>query len=255
MSDRPLSDDWWLASDGKWYPPQSRRHSSPATGPTAHAMREQPPPIRRYTSFRFTMTTALVLLGFALVEAATAVIVWTSGDRWVDQLSFEFSEAAFEAGLSTGAFIAILVLMVFGLISLAVIGVTAFWFRSAYISAESRGATRTSWSSGWAVGSWFIPMASYVIPKLVVNEIDRMSRSELVEPIRDSWKGMSRSIVSDWWWGVFWVAMAMQTVAYMILTLGGPVLLLVSVSILLTAVAHVLAAITVLDIGKRLTRT
>ncbi len=24
MSDRPQGDEWWLASDGKWYPPQSR---------------------------------------------------------------------------------------------------------------------------------------------------------------------------------------------------------------------------------------
>ena len=24
MADRPRNDDWWLASDGKWYPPELR---------------------------------------------------------------------------------------------------------------------------------------------------------------------------------------------------------------------------------------
>jgi uncharacterized membrane protein YhaH (DUF805 family) len=37
MSDRQLGDDWWLASDGKWYPPQSHP-DAPAPPPPPGAM-------------------------------------------------------------------------------------------------------------------------------------------------------------------------------------------------------------------------
>ena len=32
MSDRSQGNDWWLASDGKWYPPESKPGSSEASG-------------------------------------------------------------------------------------------------------------------------------------------------------------------------------------------------------------------------------
>jgi len=31
MSDTPAGPDWWLASDGKWYPPSSRAAVAPQT--------------------------------------------------------------------------------------------------------------------------------------------------------------------------------------------------------------------------------
>ncbi len=32
MSDTPQGSDWWQASDGKWYPPQSATPAAPAAG-------------------------------------------------------------------------------------------------------------------------------------------------------------------------------------------------------------------------------
>jgi len=32
MSDTPQGSDWWKASDGKWYPPQSATPAAPAAG-------------------------------------------------------------------------------------------------------------------------------------------------------------------------------------------------------------------------------
>jgi hypothetical protein len=74
------------------------------------------------------------------------------------------------------------------------------WFASAYRSAKSRGATETRWGPGWAVGAWFIPFANLVIPKLTMNEIDRMSRPELTEPIGSAWKQQNPMSTSFWWW-------------------------------------------------------
>ncbi len=56
------------------------------------------------------------------------------------------------------------------------------WLNLAYKAGQSRGAIDRTWSSGWTVGAWFIPFANLAIPKLVVNEVDRMSRLELTEP-------------------------------------------------------------------------
>lgn len=33
MSDTPQGTDWWMASDGKWYPPQAATSPSPAAPP------------------------------------------------------------------------------------------------------------------------------------------------------------------------------------------------------------------------------
>lgn len=35
MSDRSQGEGWWLASDGRWYPPESRLPSPPPAAPTA----------------------------------------------------------------------------------------------------------------------------------------------------------------------------------------------------------------------------
>ena len=40
MSDRPQGEGWWLASDGKWYPPESR--PAPPAPPAAPVGRGPP---------------------------------------------------------------------------------------------------------------------------------------------------------------------------------------------------------------------
>jgi len=75
------------------------------------------------------------------------------------------------------------------------------WLYKAYRSAESQGATEQRWGPGWAIGGWFIPLANPVIPKMVVNEIDRMSNPEAgAPPINGRWKRLRRMRSSDAWW-------------------------------------------------------
>ena len=49
------------------------------------------------------------------------------------------------------------------------------WWNQAYKAARRFPGQFVSWSSGWAVGGWFIPLANLVIPRLVMNEIERLS--------------------------------------------------------------------------------
>jgi hypothetical protein len=92
-----------------------------------------------------------------------------------------------------------------GLIGYAITGVLfVVWFFKAYRAATSRGATRRTWASGWTIGGWFIPLANFVIPKLVMNEVDRMSNPETGDPpIEDRWKPLPRLESSDMWWALF----------------------------------------------------
>ena len=90
------------------------------------------------------------------------------------------------------------------------------WFYQAYRSAESRGAIGNRWSTGWSIGAWFIPVANLAIPKLVMNDVDRMSNPLAGDPpIDERWKLMPRLVVSDLWWilflsgtAVWWVGFA-----------------------------------------------
>lgn len=98
----------------------------------------------------------------------------------------------------------------FGFLSIAVIGylITAVifitWFFQAYRAAASRGATGRTWAAGWTIGGWALPFANFVIPKLVMNEVDRMSNPEAGDPpIDDRWKPLPRLEASDTWWGLF----------------------------------------------------
>lgn len=92
-----------------------------------------------------------------------------------------------------------------GFIGYAITGVLFIvWFFQAYRAAASRGATFRTWASGWTIGGWFVPLANFVIPKLVMNEVDRMSDPEAGDPpIGDRWKALPRLESSDMWWALF----------------------------------------------------
>ncbi|MEV6597269.1 DUF4328 domain-containing protein [Actinoplanes sp. NPDC051346] len=46
---------------------------------------------------------------------------------------------------------------------------------------EFGGSLPLKWSPGWAIGGWFVPVANLVIPLLVVNEVDRVTESRLMD--------------------------------------------------------------------------
>jgi hypothetical protein len=137
------------------------------------------------------------------------------------------------------------------------------WFYQAYRSAESHGASGRRWSSGWSIGGWFIPLANLVIPKMVMNEVDRMSNPLAGEPPRDEqWKLMPRSVVSDLWWILFLVGTALWLVGIAAIEsepgYSGPAMgtryLVLTLSLAFYSAAAALAGVVVLRIGKRLRR-
>lgn len=101
----------------------------------------------------------------------------------------------------------------------AAAGATIVWWYRAYRAVVARGTEGLRWSPGWAVGGWFIPIGNVIIPKLVLNEIDRVSgaghdhewRSRPVTPLTNVWWAVWVGGVVLSVWGALTVAG--QTVA------------------------------------------
>jgi hypothetical protein len=51
------------------------------------------------------------------------------------------------------------------------------WMYKAHKATQHLWAGHRQWGAGWTIGGWFIPAAQFVIPKLVLNEIERIARS------------------------------------------------------------------------------
>lgn len=88
-------------------------------------------------------------------------------------------------------------------LQLGAIGVTAIvflaWFRDAYRNVERAGVKGMRWSSGWAIGSWFVPFLNLVRPKAILNDIWRGSDPGL--RAGDSLRQEKPPILYGFWWG------------------------------------------------------
>lgn len=93
------------------------------------------------------------------------------------------------------------VLAVFSLAALVTGILAVIWWYQAYRVVEASGTTGRKWSSGWAVGGWFIPFANLIIPKLVLNEVERVLTA--TEEGATEWRHRRISATTNWWWALF----------------------------------------------------
>jgi hypothetical protein len=78
------------------------------------------------------------------------------------------------------------------------------WLWRAAKNQQALGREPERLGSGWAVGGWFIPLANFVIPVLVVQDLWR--GSDVAIAARDPrWRIADRSWLVGWWWGLFLV--------------------------------------------------
>lgn len=215
VADRPRNDDWWLASDGKWYPPElspadsDQLGVSPAGPPRHEGVRptEIPKALTNAITIGLVLTSSLLIVagyyGFRVAgEVRDGVAVLFAGQ--IDGTEATSNEVAFSAWLA-------LALLVF-----AVTGVLAIvWTFQASRAFDHRGATARRWRGGWTIGAWFIPFASVVLPKFVFNELERLSVSP-TDPggIGDAWRAQPRSTLGDLWWGLWIAGVVVGSVAW-----------------------------------------
>jgi hypothetical protein len=91
------------------------------------------------------------------------------------------------------------------LASIALYVVTAVlfvvWFRYAYQNVSRMGVYGQRWSSGWAVGAWFVPLLNLVRPKQIANDTWRGSDPNL--PMSSGLSLVDPPLVFTIWWGLW----------------------------------------------------
>ncbi|MDJ0790638.1 MAG: DUF4328 domain-containing protein [Acidimicrobiia bacterium] len=197
MADRPRNDDWWLASDGKWYPPElhpAAEHPSGGVSPTGDQ-----------TAISAGLTNAVSIL----VGVASALLVMAAffGFRFADELR-ELGDTATDLTRDpTASEFAYAGWFLLAGVMLAIAAVTTVvWVFTTSRAGDQRGATGRTWRGGWTVGSWVIPIANLVLPKLVFNELEKIFQVPYRGlPIEEEWRGYDRTALADLWWAL-WVA-------------------------------------------------
>ena len=102
-------------------------------------------------------------------------------------LALSFDEVDSYDNMVIFSFVAFLLCFIFAMIVFIV------WFYSAYKNLASFGARNMG--AGWAIGSWFIPFASYVMPILIGKELWDKSQPQAQQ---------NPTVPFMWWF--FWVA-------------------------------------------------
>jgi hypothetical protein len=96
-----------------------------------------------------------------------------------------------------------------GILHLATAVVFIIWMFRAAQNNAGLGREHPRLGPGWAIGGWFIPLAFFVIPVLVMQDLWRGSHSSI--PRGDMrWKIADRSALVGWWWAVLIVSVFVQ---------------------------------------------
>ena len=139
--------------------------------------------------FSTGLVIASVAIAFRLSERSLL-------HRIVDHLGVSRSDAI----ASDDRIHAIGVLVVVGLVVTAVVFIA--WFRRAYKNTAAFSAPRR-YSAGWAVGGWFVPFASFFIPKKIANDIWRGADPNG----RTGSDGQVPAVLNAWW--ASWIALGL----------------------------------------------
>jgi len=73
------------------------------------------------------------------------------------------------------------------------------WFRLAYRNLPALGVESPRFSSGWAVGAWFVPFLNLVRPKQIMDEIWLNSDPLPAQPAANSMRQRVPLMLHCWW--------------------------------------------------------
>jgi hypothetical protein len=132
----------------------------------------QPPPAYSgpARALRVPAWLAMIALGAigaeALAGAGLQAYLYPATTGAVETTEAQYAVSDFLYGPEQG--VATLLLVLAG-ISFVV------WLHRARTNLDDPHSPELTWKRGWAVGGWFLPLANFVIPQLVISEIDRES--------------------------------------------------------------------------------
>jgi hypothetical protein len=219
---RPPEPGWWQASDGWWYPPEARPGawgSAPAhayvgtdafpTSGVASATAQGPAALVAGARWRPVrgLSTALTVLFWIAFGVNILLVIALVNQRVVfeDVVSDTFGTIESTRVEDADSFVAG-VTGFDGLLRTAIIVVFIIWFWRAAKNNEALGRQNPRLGPGWAIGGWFIPLANFVFPLLIAQDL--WKGSEAATPRGDrGWRQAPVSGLIGWWWAM-WIASA-----------------------------------------------
>lgn len=189
-------------------PPPAPPSAAPGPAPTIPPGYAVVVPVWR--SLRGLKTALTWLVGLAGAGAALSVAAYANrlsliNDIENGKVGFDIVDRGNSSDDFVGATnIAVAVLMV------AIFVCLIIWMWRAAKNNEALGRPQPRLGPGWSIGGWFIPLAFFVIPVLVVQDLWRGSDGSV--PRGDMrWKIGPRSALVGWWWGLFLVSLLRGT--------------------------------------------
>lgn len=235
MSDSAQGSDWWRASDGRWYPPQSRAPTPPPPPPSSDVQiapdwwlasdgRWYPPrteqvasaPIRvvMQSSAAPTVSKGLsgTLQGFlwaigalSIALAVLSLVGLAAFNRYWETRPGSLAEAEADDNLDAVDSAINDLGGLAGTVGIVILVLIIIWSYEAHKATQVLSRDTRSWTPGWSVGGWFIPFANALIPKLVLNETEKIALSPRTGGLVDEdWRKRPTS-VAGWLWWVFFV--------------------------------------------------
>ncbi len=195
----PLRAPESAGSEGLPAPPAPPTAAPPFAG--APQLMPSAPVWRRLGGLRTALTVLLwcavgtsILLLIALITQRTA---------FEDVVSGDFSFEALDRLESADGFVGGMVALDF-LLTIAIAVVFIVWLWRVAKNAEVLGRQNPRFGPGWTIGGWFIPLANFVIPLLVVRDLWRGS-DPAVPPGDPNWRQGPGGVLVGWWWAA-WLA-------------------------------------------------
>ena len=208
-SDIQIGPGWWLASDGKWYPPTA----AVAPGPPAGSAVASSP---RTVSGGLSGTLQgffWAVGGISVVTSLSAVVGVTAFNTYWGTRSGSVAEAAAADDLELADDVINSMVGLGSIGGLVIFILIIIWTNQAHKATEDLQPGPRSWSSGWTVGGWFIPLANAVIPKIVINEIERIALAPRAGGVvTGEWRNRSTLWIGWVWWMLFIIGTLIATI-------------------------------------------
>ena len=216
MSDVQQGPGWWMASDGKWYPPQGEQ----LPPPPPPGFPQYSNPAGNFSQRTESVSNTLVMwLQVLLYIAAGAVVVAalaipsavSSADDYVNSSAgSSFESNALNDWVSaedryTNFF------DIYSAVAIPVFVLLIIFSFRAYKSTQSLWLGQRKWSRGWTIGGWFIPLANFIIVPKVLIETDQIaSAPRSGGQVADGWQRATANPMLIWWWALYGVGTLMN---------------------------------------------
>jgi Domain of unknown function (DUF4328) len=197
-----IAPDWWLASDGRWYPP--RTANAPSVTNPLMAQSATAGSVSRGLSG--TLQAFLWAVGaLSAILAVVSLVGLVAFNTYWDARPGSLAEAEADDNLDAADSAINSVGGIAGTAGLVILVLMIIWSYQAHKATEVLSGGTRSWSSGWSIGGWFIPFANAVIPKLVLNETEKIALAPRAHGmVREDWRTRPTT-VAGWLWWIFFI--------------------------------------------------